>query len=109
LVTTTQARWLSNSLESTASLLRLGQGEQVADLGVPEHLHPLGMEVLGEAGEGETGLLNAARADRVFEAFVAGDQLELQVVLLVSEQARDGNLKSGRHRTIVPRSALRST
>ena len=59
LVTTTQARSWSQSFFSTSRCVASSQGAQVGDLGVAEDLHPLGVEVLGEARQREARLLDA--------------------------------------------------
>ena len=62
-VTTRQARSWPKKLRSTSTARSRGRVAEVAHLGVAEDLHPLLVEVLGEAGEHEPRLLDARRAD----------------------------------------------
>ena len=54
---------------------------EVAHLGVAEDLHPLLVQVLGEAGEHEARLLDAGRADPAGEPLPARDEREPEVEL----------------------------
>ena len=58
------------------ALALLGQCREVAHLGVAEDLHPLRMQVLGEAGERQARLLDARGGDGAMPPTLAGHEGE---------------------------------
>ena len=67
------------------------QRPQVAHLGVAEHLDPLAVEVLGEAGQHQPRLLDPGGADAAREPLLARDEGEPEVELLVVEEGPDAD------------------
>ena len=76
-------------------MLLFGQRFQVTELGVAENLRALGVQVLGKPGQREARFLYSRVADLAREPFSASDQLELQVILVVVKQPRDGDAGRG--------------
>ena len=64
---------------------------EVAHLGVAEDLHPLLVQVLGEAGEHQPGLLDSRRGEPPRESLLARDEGEAQVESLVVEERPDAD------------------
>jgi hypothetical protein len=64
---------------------------EVGELGVAEDLHALLVQVLGEPGEDEPGLLDARRRDAAREPLLARHEREPKVELLVVEQGPDAD------------------
>ena len=82
------------SLSMCHGRLLLGELAQVGYFRVPQDLDPVRMEVLRIAGEGQSGLLDAGTVDPVGKPFPAGNQLEVQTVLLVLQEVLDGKADS---------------
>ena len=75
-----------------------GQALQVAQLGRPQDLDPLGVHLLDETGQRQPRLLDAGHRDAAVQAPLAGQQLERQLRVR-AEQLADGEAwYVGRHR-----------
>src|SRR3954470_7472628 len=72
-----------------AQRLLVLEGGKIADLGVPEDLKPVLVDVFGEAAQRQPGLLDARADHAAIETALAAEQLEAQIEVLVLEQLLD--------------------
>src|SRR5262249_33917443 len=77
-----------------------GEAAEVAHLGRPEHLHPLGVHLLGVAGERQPRLLDARHRDPARQAGAAGEETERQAGVRISRELLDLDGEHGSKRNV---------